>query len=107
MALAKLRHACFLPGRVVPLFFESRAPLKNAFAAVAARATPPNGVPCCRMIPLLASALRNSMPSALIPSAVAALPVLSTASFFACSFLCSLVLLLIMTTAAVAPKSES
>ena len=107
MALAKLRHACFLPGRVVPLFFEPRAPLKNAFAAVAASANPPIGRACCRMIPLLANARRNSMPSALIPNAVAALPVLSTATFFACSLLCSLVLLLIMTTAAVAPNNDS
>jgi len=40
MAVANPRHATFLPGRLVPLFSEARAPLRNAFAAEAAKAIP-------------------------------------------------------------------
>jgi len=40
MVVANPRHASFRPGRVVPLFSDRRTPLRNAFAAVAARAKP-------------------------------------------------------------------
>ena len=71
MAVANPRQATFLPGRVVPLFFEERAPLRNAFAAVAARINPdtegfPAGI-SPRSLPL-----RNNIHKPAAPAALAA-----------------------------------
>lgn len=74
MAVAKPRHASFLTGRVVPLFSVRRAPPRNAFAKMAARAIPDMaGFPPGS----LAVLFRVSIQSAPEPSALAAEPAAS------------------------------
>lgn len=73
MDVANPRHATFLPGRVVPLFFEERAPLRNAFAAVAAKAIPEIAgfFPVASLRTLF---FRSNSHSAVAPTAFAAVP---------------------------------
>jgi len=78
MVVANPRHASFRPGRVVPLLSDRRAPLKNAFAAVAARAKPVTAGFSSGSFKLFrANLLRSNIQSALAPSALIALPVAS------------------------------
>ena len=73
MAVAKPRQATFFPGRVVPVFLVDRAPLKNDFAAVAAKAIPDTAGLwtdlCCPALSFL-----NNIQSALAPTAFAVEP---------------------------------
>jgi hypothetical protein len=74
---ANPRHAMFLPGRVLPLFSEARAPLKKAFAAAAARTIPDRAgffaAPSLRALPF-----RSNILSALAPATFAAAPVMGS-----------------------------
>jgi len=76
MAVAIPRHATFLPGCVVPLFSEARAPPKNAFAAVAANTTPDTGFLPDLSSPAFSTFFRESSQRALAPAAFAAVPLL-------------------------------
>ena len=94
MAVANPRHATLLSGRAVPLFSEARAPLKNAFAAVAARATP-DTAGFLAAVSFPAFIFRINIQSALVPTAFATATaglISGTAGFLATIFLAFLLL---------------